>query len=89
MKGDKRTSAQAESLQTKTKKTQKQQGVYLTTFASTSQNISFKSGSEESGPSGSKSVELRPVRIPITSYNLLKTPRYAMELISGTTGKSC
>ena len=66
MKRDKRTSAQAESLQ---RQTQKQQEMYLATFASTLQNIYFKFNSEESGKSSDSEAEkFKPVREPSTTF---------------------
>ena len=81
VKRDKRTPAEAERLQ---KQTQKQQEVDVATFAPTSHNICFESCSEESGgPSGCEAEEFKPVREPSGTYNILKNPRYAMELIWG------
>ena len=86
VKRDKRTPAEAERLQ---KQTEKQQEVAVATFAPTSQNICFESGSEELGePSGSEAEEFKPVREPSGSYNLLKTPIYAMELIRGNVSSN-
>ena len=61
----------------------------MATFASTSHNICSESCSEESEePSSSEAVEFKPVREPSGTYNLLKTPRYAMELIRGNVSSN-
>ena len=39
-------------------------------------------------PSGSKAEECKPVREPSGTYNLLKTPRYAMALIRGNVSSN-
>ena len=86
VKRDKRTPAEAERLQ---KQTQKQQEVDVVTCVPTSHNICFESGSEKSGePSGSEAEEFKPVRKPSGTYNLLKTPRYAIELIRGNVSSN-
>ena len=50
--------------------------------------FSFKSGSEElREPPGSEAAEFKPVKEPSGSYNILKTHRYAMELIRKENGE--
>ena len=39
-------------------------------------------------PSGSEAEEFKPVREPSETYNLLKTPRYAMELLRGNVSSN-
>ena len=61
----------------------------MATFASTSHNICFESGSEElEDPPSSEAEEFKPVREPSGTYNLLKTPTYAMELIRGNVSSN-